>query len=128
MALFFHTAIEVYAVQLLIDFAYLSTTSAAAAALAITTTVVIISHLIPFFLTDRVLPLGVLGTAGVVVNAATFVHLAPSQLLLGTASAIMLLSLTLIIGGICETPTSLLTLLVRAVREGSVIKVGGYEL
>ena len=128
MMLFFHLALEVRVVDLALAFAYDAGTSDGDAALAAVAAVVVIAHLAPFLLVDRTLPLAVLAGAGIVVNAAALVHLDTSLLLLVGASSVALLALTLIVGGVCEVRTSLLTLLLDAVRSGDCIKCGRYEL
>jgi hypothetical protein len=128
MMLFFHLALEVRVVDLALSFAYADGTSATDASLAVVAAVVVIAHLVPFLLVDRVLPLSVLAGAGVVVNAAAVVYLDASLLLLVGASSVALLALTLVVGGVCEVRTSLLTLLLDAVRSGDCIKCGRYEL
>ena len=128
MMLFFHIALEVRVVDVALTFAYAEGTSANAAALAITGAVVVIAHLVPFLLVDRVAPLSVLAAAGVVVNSALLVYITAQPPLLVGASATALLAFTLVIGGVCEVRTSLLTLLLEAVRTGDCIKCSRYEL
>ena len=128
MMLFFHTALEVKVVELALVFAYAADTSATDAGLAITAAVVVIAHVVPFFLIDRVIPLAILAGAGIVVNTAVLVHLDTELLLLVSASSVALLVMTLIIVGVCETRTSILSLLLEAIRSGDCIKCGRYEL
>jgi hypothetical protein len=128
MMLFFHLALEVRVVDLALAYAYAEGTAAADATLAVTAAVVVIVHLVPFLLVDRTLPLAVLAAAGIVVNAAAVVYLDASLLLLVGASSVALLALTLIVAGVCEVRTSILSLLLDAVRSGDCIKCGRYEL
>lgn len=126
--LFFHTALEVRVVDVALTYAYAAGTPSADMAWSIAGAVVVIVHLIPFFLTDRLLFLSVLAYAGVVVNAAINVYLDPGRLLLVGASSLSLLALTMIIGGVCEIRTSLLSLLREAITECKWITMGKFEL
>jgi hypothetical protein len=128
MILFFHTAIEVKVIDVALTFAYADGTSDAHMALSIAAAVTIILHLIPFYLTDYLMPLLVLAYAGVVVNVATLVYLDSSRLLLTGASAMALLVVTMIIGGICEIRTSMLSLLRKAITECKWVTCGRFEL
>lgn len=108
--LFFHTALEVWVIDQTVTFANAATTSDRDMALAIAAAIVIGVHLLPFFLIDNVMLLGLLAMAGMVVNTAVLVYI-PGQtanLLLVFGSASALLAMTMVIGGVCQTRTSLL--------------------
>ena len=131
MMLFFHIGIEAKVVDLALKFADTEQGSGEIerdAALAITAAVVIIVHLIPFLLTDRLMLLILMAYVGVVVNVATVVYIAPDHLLLVAASSLALLSTTMIIGGICEIRTSLLSLVVDSVNKKKCLTCDGFEL
>jgi hypothetical protein len=128
MALLFHTAIEVKVIDVTLTFAYADGTSDEHMALAIVAAIVLIVHLLPFFLTDRIMLLSILAYAGVIVNAGVTLYLDPSLLLLSFASSMPLLMLTMILGGICEVRTSLLSLVLEAVNSCKFITCSRFEL
>lgn len=128
MMLAFHTALEVKVIDTTLTFAYKTGTSDSDMSLAIAGAVVVIVHLIPFFLSDRLLLLSVLAFAGVVVNTALLVFLDTSMLLLVGASSVALLTLTMIISGVCEIKTSLLSLIRASVVAKKCITCDRFEL
>lgn len=131
MVLFFHTALEVRVVDNALTFAYAAGQPSFNMAWAIAGAVIVIVHLIPFFLTDRLLFLTLLAYVGVFVNAALNVYITPAQpmfLLLVGASSLMLLAMTMIVAGVCEIRTSILSLLRCAITECQWITFGRFEL
>ena len=129
MMLAFHTALEVKVIDKALAFAYADGTTDTEMALAITGAVVVIVHLVPFFVSDRLMFLSLLAFAGVVVNTSILVFLDSSMiLLLVAASALALLSVTMIISGVCEVKTSLVSLLRDAVVAKRFITFDGFEL
>ena len=134
MMLFFHIGVEAKVVDLALAFANSATSEQGSgdddrnAVLAITAAVVVIVHLIPFLITDRLVPLVLLAYVGVVVNTATVVYISPDHLLLVASSSLALLSTTMIIGGICEIRTSVASLLVDAMANKKCITCDGFEL
>lgn len=128
MALLFHTAVEVKVIDVSLTFAYEDGTSDRDMALAVVGSVVVIVHLIPFFLTDRIMLLAILAYAGVIVNAALSLYVDPSLLLLTFLSSMALLVLTMVVGGICEVRTSLLSLLLEAVNRCKLITCSRFEI
>ena len=75
MVLFFHIGLEVKVLEVLMDFARVSTTTDGDEILAWTGFAVIIIHLIPFLLVDNTMVLTLFAFAGVMVNAAVLVYL-----------------------------------------------------
>jgi len=128
MMLFFHLGIETYVVEKTFAFANASDTSDTDSALALAAAIVIIVHLVPFLLLDRIRMLTLLAYAGVVVNVTTVVYLMPNELLLVSASAVALLSTTMIIAGVCEIRTSMLSLLMDATTKKVCLTCDGFEL
>ena len=128
MMLAFHTALEVKVIDTTLTFAYASGTSDGNMALAIVGAVVVIVHLIPFYVSDRLAFLGVLAVAGVIVNASILVYLDSSSLLLVGASSLALLAITMIISGVCEIKTSLLSLIRESVIAKKCITCERFEL
>ena len=131
MMLFFHIGVEAKVVDIALSFADSERGSGEVnsdSALAMAAAIVIIVHLIPFLLTDRLMPLILLAYTGVVVNTATVVYLSPDHLLLVAASSLALLSTTMIIGGICEIRTSIASLLVDSVNKKKCLTCDGFEL
>lgn len=128
MMLAFHTALEVKVIDTTLTFAYASGTSDGDMALAIVGAVVVIVHLIPFYVSDRLMLLGVLAFAGVIVNATILVFLDSSMLLLVGSSSLALLAVTMIISGVCEIKTSLLSLIRESVLAKKCITCEKFEL
>ena len=128
MILAFHTALEVKVVDTAITFAYAEGTSDADMALAITGAIIVVVHLLPFFVSDHLTVLGVLAFAGVVVNAAILVYLDDSLLLLVGASSVFLLTLTMIVSGVCEIKTSLLSITHGAMVSKKCLMCDNFEL
>ena len=128
MMLAFHTALEVKVLDTSFTFAYASGTSDGSMALAIVGAIIVIVHLIPFYVTDHLMLLGVLAFAGVIVNATILVFLDSSMLLLVGASSLALLSTTMIISGVCEIKTSLLSLIRESVIAKKCITCERFEL
>ena len=118
MMLAFHTALEVKVVETALVFAYAADTSDTDMALALTGAIVVVVHLLPFYLSDALMLLSLLAYVGVVVNASILVYLDPEYLLVVGASSLALLAVTMIVAGICEIKTSLLSL----VRDSIVAK------
>jgi hypothetical protein len=128
MILAFHLALEIRVVERTFIFSYADTTSESDMALAITGAVVLIVHLVPFFLTDRLMLLGTFAFAGVIANATVLVFIDPTMLLLVCASALSLLAITMIISGVCEIKTSLLSLIRESVNAKKCITCERFEL
>lgn len=128
MLLAFHTALEIKVIDTTLTFAYASGTSDGDMALAIVAAIVVIAHLIPFYVSDRLMLLGVLAYVGVIVNTAILVFLAQPMLLLVSASSLALLGITMIISGVCEIKTSLLSLIRDSVIEKKCITCEQFEL
>jgi hypothetical protein len=130
MVLFFHIGIEVKVLEILMDFARLTTTTDGDEVLAWTGFVVIIVHLIPFLLVDNTMFLTLLAVAGVIVNAAVLVYLTDAStdahLLLTGFSSVSLLGTTLCISGVCDVSTSMLTALRKAMTDGTWLTCSGY--
>lgn len=130
MVLFFHIGIEVKVLEILMDFARLTTTADGDEILAWTGFVVIIVHLIPFLLVDNTMFLTLLAVAGVIVNAAVLVYLTDAstdlRLLLAGFSSVSLLGTTLCISGVCDVSTSMLTALRKAMTDGTWLTCSGY--
>lgn len=126
MVLFFHIGIEVKVLEILMDFARLTTTADGDEILAWTGFVVIIVHLIPFLLVDNTMFLTLLAVAGVIVNAAVLVYLDSNRLLLTGFSSVSLLGTTLCISGVCDVSTSMLTALRKAMTDGTWLTCSGY--
>ena len=97
-------------------------------ALAIVGAIVVIVHLIPFYVSDRLMLLSTLAFAGVIVNATLLVFLDSSMLLLVGASSLALLAITMIISGVCEIKTSLLSLIRESVIAKKCITCERFEL
>jgi len=128
MMLAFHTALEIKVIDTTLTFAYASGTSDGGMALAIVGAIIVIVHLIPFYVSDRLMLLGVLAFAGVIVNATILVCLDSSMLLLVGASSLALLAITMIISGVCEIRTSLLSLIRESVIAKKCITCERFEL
>lgn len=128
MMLFFHIGIEAKVVDTALSFASKDTTSDRDEALAIAAAAVIIAHLVPFLFTDRIMLLSLLAYVGVVVNVATVVYTDSTLLLIVLSSSLALLSTTMIIGGICEIRTSMLSLVLDSVRSKKCLTCNGFEL
>ena len=129
MILFFHIGLEVKVVDIGIAFARAVTTSGDHMGLAITGVTVVIVHLIPFLLTDRLMLLALLAFAGVIVNVSMLVFLEQTSLvILVGASALVLLATTMIIGGVCDIKTSMLSLVRSAFAEQKFITCNGFDL
>lgn len=128
MMLFFHIGIESKVVDTALAYATAGTTSDHATALAITGVSVIILHLVPFLLLDSTMIMSLLAFAGVVVNTAVVVYTDSSLLLLVLASSSALLASTMIIGGVCEIRTSMLSLIKDAVSRRMCLTCQGFEL
>lgn len=130
MMLAFHTALEVKVVDMAITYSSADDTSDRGMALAILGAAVVIVHLIPFYVSDRLMLLGILAFAGVVVNTSILVFLDTDKmrLLLVGASALALLSVTMIISGVCEIKTSLLSLVRDSVVNKKCITCMRFEL
>ena len=128
MMLFFHIGIEAKVVDAAIAYSQLATTDGTGQALSITAAVVIIVHLLPFLLTDRIMLLSLLAYVGVVVNVATVVFIDTTLLLIVLSSTLALLSTTMIIGGICEIRTSMLSLIMDSVNKKMCLTCEGFEL
>lgn len=126
MALFFHAGVEVKVIDTALAFSYSAT--GADKTWSMVAAITIIVHLVPFLVTDRTLLLSFLAYAGVVVNACTLVYLDSSLLLLVGASSLSLLSSTMVIGGICEIRTSMLSLLQDAIKNRMFITCESFEL
>lgn len=128
MMLAFHTALEVKVIDTTLTYAYASGTSDGDMALAIVGAVIVIVHLVPFYVTDRLMLLGVLAFAGVIVNATILVFLDSSSLLLVGASSLALLAITMIISGVCEIKTSMLSLIRESIIAKRCITCERFEL
>ena len=128
MMLAFHTALEVKVIDTTLTFAYASGTSDGNMALAIVGAVVVIVHLVPFYVSDRLMLLGTLAFAGVIVNTTLLVFLDSSMLLLVVASSLALLAITMIISGVCEIKTSLLSLIRESILAKKCITCERFEL
>lgn len=128
MMLAFHTALEIKVIDKALTFAYADGTSDGDMALAITGAIVVIVHLAPFYVSDRLPLLGLLAFAGVIVNTAILVFLDSTMLLLVGASALALLAITMIISGVCEIKTSLLSLIRESVVSKKCITCEKFEL
>ena len=128
MMLFFHIGIEAKVVDAALKYSELDTTDSTGQALAITTAIVIIVHLVPFLLTDRIMLLSFLAYVGVVVNVATVVYVDTSLILIVLSSTLALLSTTMIIGGICEIRTSMLSLIMDSINKKMCLTCEGFEL
>ena len=128
MMLAFHTALEVKVIDTALTFAYADDTSDSDMALAITGAVIVIVHLVPFYVSDRLPLLGVLAFAGVIVNTTILVYRDTDMLLLVGASALALLAITMIISGVCEIKTSLLSLIRDSVVAKKCITCERFEL
>ena len=124
----FHIGVEVRVVEKTLAYAYEDSTSDEYMAWALVAAVVIIAHLVPFLLTDRLTLLVLLGYIGLIVNIVTVVYLFPKMLLVVTGSSIALLSTTMLICGVCEVKTSMLSLLMKAMRKGTLLTVASFEL
>jgi len=128
MMLAFHTALEIKVIDKTLTFAYASGTSDGDMALAIVGAIIVIVHLIPFYVSDHLMLLGALAFAGVIVNATTLVFIDSSMLLLVGASSLALLAITMIISGVCEIKTSLLSLIRESVIAKKCITCERFEL
>ena len=128
MVLFFHAAVEVRVVNTALTFAYADDTSDKDMALAIVGASIVIAHLVPFLLIDNVTPLAILAYAGVVLNAAINVYLDSSRLLLVGGTSAALLGSVMVIGGICEVKTSMLSLIRESIVARKCITCDGFEL
>ena len=128
MMLAFHTALEIKVIDKTLTFAYADNTSDGDMALAITGAVIVIVHLIPFYVSDRLTLLSVLAFAGVIVNTVILVYLDSASLLLVGASALALLAVTMIISGVCEIKTSLLSLIRDSIVSKKCITCEKFEL
>ena len=121
MMLFFHVGIEVKVVDVAIDYAYADGTSDEGMGLAIAGAAVVILHLVPFFVSNNVMLLIALAYAGIVVNTAILVFLDSTLLLVVVASALGLLSIVMVVDGICEVKTSMLSIAMRAMRSKTIV-------
>lgn len=129
MLLAFHTALEVKVIDTALTYAYADGTSDAHMALNIVGAVVVIVHLVPFYVYDGLKLLTLLATAGVVVNTSILVFLDPSLLMVFVfASSLALLADTMIIAGVCELRTSLLSIVKDAMASRTCITCNGFEL
>lgn len=129
MLLAFHTALEVKVIDTALTYAYADGTSDAHMALNIVGAVVVIVHLVPFYVYDGLRLLVLLAAAGVVVNTSILVFLDPSMLMVFVfASSMALLADTMIIAGICEIRTSLLSVIKDAMATGKCITFNNFEL
>lgn len=128
MMLGFHIGIEVRVVEKTLAYAYEDSTSDEYMSWALAAAVVIISHLVPFLLTDRLMLLTFIAYAGLIVNVITVVFLFPELLLVVTGSSIALLATTMLICGVCEVNTSILSLLMKAIRTKTLLKIQSFEL
>ena len=137
MALFFHTGLEVYLIDVAFDYAHEAGRTDAEMGLALAGAITLIVHLVPFYLLDSKWLLTLLASAGVVVNTAVFVFLDTTRkasadlvdttLLLYVGSSVaLLISTLLVVGHNCMKP-SMLTLLRYALMEGSCITCAPYE-
>lgn len=128
MMFFFHVGIEAKVVDAALSYANASTTDSTGQTLATLAAVVVIVHLVPFLLTDHIMLLSFLAYVGVVVNVATVVYVDTTLLLIVLSSSLALLSTTMIIGGICEIRTSMLSLILDSVNKKMCLTCDGFEL
>jgi len=128
MLLAFHTGLEVKVIDTALKFATESDVSDHGMGLAISGAGVIILHLIPFYTMDNIMLLAFLAFAGVIVNTAVLVYLDDSLLLVVVGSALFLLMATMLISGICEIKTSLLSLVRTSIVEKKCITCQTFEL
>lgn len=128
MVFFFHIAMEVRVLDILMEFARNDDTSEGDQVLAWTGSAVIFVHLLPFLLMDNTMLLALLAFAGIIINTVVLVYLDTTLLLTVGFSSAALLGTTLCIGGVCDVPTSMLSVLRQAMRDGSWIVCSVYEM
>jgi hypothetical protein len=128
MMLFFHIGIETKVIDSAFSYYGRDSTDATGQALSLTAAIVIILHLVPFLLSDRIMFLSLLAYVGVVVNVATVVFVNTDLLFIVFSSSLVLLSTTMLIGGICEIRTSLLSLIMDSINKKMCITCEGFEL
>ena len=130
MVLFFHLAVEIYVIDITLRWARdnESTIEDWQYSLCFVAASIIGVHLVPFFVMDRVRILTILAFAGTIVNAATLVVIHPEFLLTGVSSSFGLLLVTMLLVGACDYGTSLLGLILKAYKEGSVIKMEPWSM
>ena len=107
-------------------FAQKSTTADSDEIIATFTFIVIVAHLIPFLLVDNTMFLTFLAYVGIIVNTGTLVYLDPSYLLLVGFSSVSLLGTTLCISGVCGVSASMLTALLKAMKNGTWLTCSKY--
>lgn len=121
MSLFFHTAIEVRVLDVVITYALAETTEMTGQALAWTGASIVIVHLLPFFVLDMPRLLTLLAWAGVVVNTSLAIYIDTSLLVLVLWSSLAFLFIVLFtFGSECKTP-SLASQLRQAISGGKLI-------
>jgi hypothetical protein len=128
MILFFHTALEVAVIDEGIKFASSASTTVLEMSLTITAITIVILHLVPFFVTSRVMLLGSLAFVGVIANTTVLVFLAPELLLLVGFSSCTLLATVIILGGICEVDISLFSLIRKAIMTKKCFTCSPYDV
>lgn len=127
MALAFHTGVEVIVVKKLLAFNDNRDESDEDMVLTWVAFAVIVGHLIPFFVADRAMWLGVFASAGIVANTVVNVVVDPEMLLLTGFSSTVLLASVLLIACIDCLKTSLLSQLRLAAMSGSWCSVSSFE-
>jgi hypothetical protein len=121
MVLFYHTAVEVRVLDVVITYALQEEQSMPAAALAWTGASIVVIHLLPFFVIDMRRLLILLAWAGVIVNSTLVVYIDASLTVLTLSSALAFLLVTLFtFGSECTTP-SLASQLREAISSGKFI-------
>lgn len=121
MVLFFHTAVEVRVLDVVITYALAEDTGMTAVALAWTGASIVIVHLLPFFVLDMPRLLILLAWAGVIVNTSLVVYIDATLLVLTLSSALAFLLVTLFtFGSECAQP-SLASQLRDAINGGKLI-------
>lgn len=121
MVLFYHTAVEVRVLDVVITYALQEEQSMTAAALAWTGASIVVIHLLPFFVIDMRRLLILLAWAGVIVNSTLVVYIDASLTVLTLSSALAFLLVTLFtFGSECTTP-SLASQLREAISGGKLI-------
>lgn len=127
MVFFFHVALEVKALDTILQYAQADERSDTAEALAWTAFSIIIVHLVPFLFVDQASLLIFLAFAGVITNTSALVFIDSTQLLTVGFSSTVLLGASLCIAGRCGVRTSLLSSLRDALNTKSCIACLTYE-
>ncbi|MEC7001665.1 MAG: hypothetical protein VXX04_07495, partial [Actinomycetota bacterium] len=128
MMLAFHIGVEYKVLDETFKYSTDDARSDRAMALSMAAAIVIIVHLVPFLVSDRIMMLTFLAYAGVIVNVATLVYVDPDLLFVAFASSLALLANTMIVGGICEIRTSLLSLIGDSVKSRKCLSCQKFEM